>query len=179
VILVTTARDFRHCELASRLLFSARTLPRLFPRARAMVKKIGPGAFMLSTTSQYAIRALSCLARMHQGDAVLGRDLSRQAAVPENYLSKIMLVMRNAGLVHATRGAGGGYRLARPSASIRLVDIVSLFDSSAAQLECVLGGGPCDENKPCSAHEHWKEVRSHYIQFLEKTTLQQLAEFDR
>lgn len=130
---------------------------------------------MLSTTSQYAIRALSCLARMHQGDAVLGRDLSRQASVPGNYLSKIMLVMRNAGLVQATRGAGGGYRLARSSSSIRLLDIVSLFDSSAGQLECVLGGSPCDLNKPCAAHEHWKQVRSHYIQFLEKTTLAELA----
>jgi len=55
---------------------------------------------MLSTTSQYAIRALSCLARMQHGDAVLGRDLAKQASVPGNYLSKIMLVMRNAGLVH-------------------------------------------------------------------------------
>jgi Rrf2 family protein len=84
--------------------------------------------------------------------------------------------MRNAGLVQATRGAGGGYRLARPASSVRLLDIVSLFDSSAAQLECVLGGVPCDENNSCAAHEHWKHVRSHYIQFLEKTTLAQLAD---
>jgi len=86
-----------------------------------------------------------------------------------------MLIMRNAELIQAMRGAGGGYRLARPAASIRLLDIVSLFDSSAAQLECVLGGGPCDENKPCAAHEHWKQVRSHYVQFLEKTTLAELV----
>ncbi len=130
---------------------------------------------MLSTTSQYAIRALSCLARMQQGDAVLGRDLSRQASVPGNYLSKIMLIMRNAGLVQATRGAGGGYRLARPAATIRLLDIVSLFDSAAVKQECVLGGAPCDENNPCAAHEHWKQVRAYYVQFLERTTLAHLA----
>jgi len=129
---------------------------------------------MLSTTSQYAIRALSCLARMQHGDAVLGRDLAQQASVPGNYLSKIMLVMRNAGLVQATRGAGGGYRLARPASTIRLIDIVSLFDSSAAQLECVLGGGPCNDAHPCSAHEHWKQVRTRYVEFLEKVTLGQL-----
>ena len=73
---------------------------------------------MLSTTSQYAIRALSHLARMQHGEAVLGRDLAERASVPVNYLSKIMLVMRNAGLVQATRGAGGGYRLARPAATV-------------------------------------------------------------
>jgi Rrf2 family iron-sulfur cluster assembly transcriptional regulator len=87
-----------------------------------------------------------------------------------------MLTMRNAGLVQATRGAGGGYRLARPAGTIRLLDIVSLFDSSANQLECVLGGTPCDENNPCAAHDHWKQVRVHYVQFLEKTTLQHLAD---
>ena len=81
---------------------------------------------MLSTTSQYAIRALSHLARMQHGEAVLGRDLAERASVPVNYLSKIMLVMRNAGLVQATRGAGGGYRLARPAAAIRLIDIEHL-----------------------------------------------------
>ncbi len=130
---------------------------------------------MLSTTSQYAIRALSCLARMQSGEAVLGRDLSQQASVPGNYLSKIMLIMRNAGLVHATRGAGGGYRLAQPASSIRLLDIVSLFEPSATQLECVLGGGACDESHKCAAHERWKKVRAEYVAFLEGTTLSELT----
>jgi Rrf2 family protein len=112
---------------------------------------------------------------MQQGEAVLGRDLARQASVPGNYLSKIMLVMRNAGLVQATRGAGGGYRLARPAASIRLLDIVTLFDPSADQLQCVLAGVPCDQINPCSAHDHWEQVRSYYIEFLEKTTLAALS----
>jgi Rrf2 family iron-sulfur cluster assembly transcriptional regulator len=132
---------------------------------------------MFSTTSQYAVRALCCLARIHPGDAVLGRELSGQAAVPGNYLSKIMLVMRNAGLVQATRGAGGGYRLAKPARLIKLADIVMLFDSSATHLECVLGVGPCDQTNPCAAHDRWKGLRSSYILFLEQTTVADLAGF--
>lgn len=131
---------------------------------------------MLSTTSQYAIRALSCLARMQNGEVVLGRDLARQASVPANYLSKIMLIMRNSGLVLATRGAGGGYRLAKPAGSIRLIEIVSLFDSSAAVLECVLGGKPCDEITHCAVHDRWKQVRTKYVDFLENVTLGDLVQ---
>ena len=131
---------------------------------------------MLSTTSQYAIRALSCLARMQSGETVLGRKLSEEASVPPNYLSKIMLVMRNAGLIEATRGAGGGYRLGRAPSQIRLLDIVSLFDPSVTELECVLGTGPCSDDAPCPAHTRWKEVRNQFVGFLEKTTLAQLVD---
>jgi Rrf2 family protein len=133
---------------------------------------------MLSTTSQYAIRALSCLARMQSGETVLGRELSKQASVPSNYLSKIMLVMRKGGLVEATRGAGGGYRLARPAAQIRLLDVVSVFESSANQLECVLGIGLCNDDRPCPAHDQYKQVREQFVRFLEGTTLAELAPFE-
>ena len=130
---------------------------------------------MLSTTSQYAIRALSCLARMQSGETVLGRKLSEEATVPSNYLSKIMLVMRNAGLVEATRGAGGGYRLGRAPSEIRLLDIVSLFEPLVGEMECVLGTGPCNDDAPCAVHAQWKEVRNQFVGFLEKTTLTQLV----
>jgi len=131
---------------------------------------------MLSTTSQYAIRALSCLARMQSGETVLGRKLSEEASVPPNYLSKIMLVMRNAGLIEATRGAGGGYRLGRAPSDIRLIHIVSLFEPLVGEMECVLGTGPCNDDAPCSVHSHWKEVRNQFISFLEKTTLAQMID---
>ena len=87
-----------------------------------------------------------------------------------------MLVMKNAGLVEATRGAGGGYRLGRPPSTIRLLDIVSLFDASANQLECVLGVGQCNDEAPCPAHTRWKQVRSEFVGFLEGTTLAELTE---
>ncbi len=131
---------------------------------------------MLSTTSQYAIRALSCLARMQSGETVLGRKLSEEASVPPNYLSKIMLVMRNAGLIEATRGAGGGYRLARDPSEIRLRDIVGLFEPSAVEMECVLGTGPCNDEAHCPAHTRWKQVRDHFLGFLQETTLAALVE---
>ncbi len=113
---------------------------------------------------------------MQSGETVLGRKLSEEASVPPNYLSKIMLVMRHGGLVEATRGAGGGYRLGRSPSEIRLLDIVALFEPSAIEMECVLGTGPCNDEAPCPAHSRWKQVRNHFLEFLEQTTLAELAE---
>jgi Rrf2 family protein len=82
---------------------------------------------MLSTTTQYALRALSHLARQ-SGDAVLGRDLAESVEIPANYLSKVLVTLRNAGLVVTTRGSGGGYRLSKPAHEIHLIDVVELFE---------------------------------------------------
>ena len=131
---------------------------------------------MLSTTSQYALRALSHLAR-RSGDAVLGRDLARSVGIPANYLSKVLLTLRNAGLVDTTRGSGGGYRLRRPATEIHLIDVVELFDEvSRTKPGCFLGRTrPCSEAKPCTAHSTWKGLQAAYLGFLVSTPLSAIS----
>jgi Rrf2 family iron-sulfur cluster assembly transcriptional regulator len=131
---------------------------------------------MLSITSQYALRALSHLARQ-EGEAVLGRDLARSVEIPANYLSKVLLTLRNAGLVDTARGSGGGYRLRRPATDIRLIDIVELFEEvSRTRLTCFLGRTrACSETKPCTAHSAWKGLEAEYLKFLVSTPLSAIA----
>lgn len=131
---------------------------------------------MLSTTSEYALRALTLLARVPRGRWMLGRELATAADIPPQYLSKIMLSLRNAGLVAATRGTGGGYCLLRPADAIHLVDVVQLFDGQVEQPRCLLGPQrDCSEKHPCTAHSSWGRVRDAYRDFLEATTLQQIS----
>ncbi len=130
---------------------------------------------MLSNTAEYALRALVQLARA-QGQAILGRDLSELADVPANYLSKILLDLKRAGIVTAERGTGGGYRLARPARKVRLVEVVEIFDQARARPRCLLAAErECSDARSCSAHERWKKVRTEYIQFLESTSLADIA----
>lgn len=127
---------------------------------------------MFSTTCEYALRALNHLASSVGDDhVVLGRELSSQAAVPHTYLSKIMLDLRDAGLVTATRGTGGGYELARAPHSITLMEVVELFDGPVAQPQCILGLGDCSDHRPNASHKAWKELRRNYIEFLQLTTV--------
>lgn len=127
---------------------------------------------MLSTTSQYALRALSHLAA-HSGEPVLGRDLAESVEIPANYLSKVLLTLRNAGLVETTRGSGGGYRLGRPAAEIHLIDVVELFEeTSRTKPSCFLGRTrACSESTPCTAHDAWRGLQTGYLQFLISTPL--------
>lgn len=132
---------------------------------------------MISTTSEYALRALSHLASQGHGNSVLGRDLARKADVPANYLSKILLTLRRAGLVSTVRGTGGGYRLRRAAHRIRLSDIVDLFDGSALREGCVLGRTrKCNDDQCCSAHRAWRDVRAAYNHFLTATTLADISQ---
>lgn len=131
---------------------------------------------MLSITSQYALRALSHLAR-HPGEPVLGRDLARSVEIPANYLAKVLLTLRNAGLVDTTRGSGGGYRLGKPASDIALIDVVELFEEiSRAKPSCFLGRArSCSETKPCTAHSTWKRLNAEYLGFLISTPLSAIA----
>ncbi|MGH9603892.1 MAG: RrF2 family transcriptional regulator [Terriglobales bacterium] len=131
---------------------------------------------MFSTTSEYAMRALSRLAREPQGGSVLGRHLAREANVPLQYLPKIMLMLRHAGLVAAARGTKGGYSLQRPASEILLRDVVEIFEGPIDRPECLLGMNPeCSDARPCSAHAPWKRLRDAYVEFLVGTTISDLA----
>ena len=84
---------------------------------------------MFSMTTKYALKALVNLARAPAGTSIFGHELAQRAGIPSHYLSKVMTALRNAGLVDAARGLGGGYRLSKPADQIRLEEVVRLFES--------------------------------------------------
>jgi len=126
---------------------------------------------VLSTTAQYALRALGNLAGQETDKVVLGRELAQQTGVPASYLSKILLLLNRAGLVEATRGTGGGYRLARPATEISLQEIVDPVENLARLEDCIMGLDECSDGNPCAMHEWWKQVRDGYLQMLRQTSL--------
>jgi Rrf2 family protein len=132
---------------------------------------------MLTVTTEYALRALSELSRSPRGTAVLGRDLAKTARVPAKYLSKIMLSLRNAGMVGTTRGLGGGYRLLRSPEAVRLSDVIRIFEGASSKPTCLMDSThKCSDNHPCAAHPRFHDVQMAYHQFLRETTLFDLAE---
>jgi len=131
---------------------------------------------MFSVTAQYALRALTQLARHREQQAVLGKDLAVVAEIPPNYLAKILLALKNAGLLNTARGSRGGYWLVRSPESIRLIEIVQLFDQMQTPQPCVIGErDQCSDDNPCMAHERWRKIRKDYMEFLEATTIADLA----
>jgi Rrf2 family protein len=120
------------------------------------------------------------LAKNRKHRSMLGKDLAERAAIPPNYLAKILLSLKNAGVLGTARGSRGGYWLVRAPEQIRLIDIVQIFDQMPTPQPCVLGErDECLENDPCMAHERWNEIRKSYMDFLQVTTIADLASTKR
>ncbi len=127
---------------------------------------------MFSVTVQYALRALVELGCLPTGEALIGRELAARTGIGRDYLAKILGTLRNAKLVSASPGIGGGYRLAKAPEAIALIDAVRLLDGEQSLPQCLLDHAhPCADENPCSAHALWAEVRERYLVFLETTTI--------
>ncbi len=126
--------------------------------------------FSASTT--HALRAMAWLAAHDEGEAVLGRDMARKLKIPPDYLSKVLATLARSGVLKASRGAKGGYRLARAPERIKLVEVVTPFEGKRARSGCLLRPDrPCRDSGACSAHTTWGGVNEAYREFLEKTTV--------
>jgi Rrf2 family protein len=127
---------------------------------------------IFSASATHALRAVAWLAAHGGEEAVLGRDLARKVNVPAHYLSKVLATLARGGVLTASRGAKGGYRLARPASRIKLMEVVLPFEGKRARPGCVLRPDrPCRDSGACSAHASWGDVKRSYLEFLEGTTV--------
>lgn len=93
---------------------------------------------MFSQTTEYALRAMSCLA--YAPDELLSTtQLATQTKVPSNYLAKVLQSLANTGLIEGRRGVGGGYRLARKPSEITLLEVINTATPVERIRSCPLG----------------------------------------
>ena len=84
----------------------------------------------LSTKGRYAMVALVDIALQPPGDLVTLGDIARRQDISLPYLEQLFVKLRRAGLVESVRGPGGGYRLARATSEIRVVDVLAAVDET-------------------------------------------------
>jgi Rrf2 family transcriptional regulator, iron-sulfur cluster assembly transcription factor len=125
----------------------------------------------LSQTAEYALRAMSELALTGPETVVPAASLSKRAAVPQHYLSKIMRKLATAKLVYATKGPGGGFRLARPKKSIRFLDIMAAVGEEPNPDHCAFGWARCNPRAPCPMHPAFSKLNEGTWQWATSTTL--------
>ena len=86
----------------------------------------------LSNKGRYGVRALFDIAFHNDGRPTQIKDIAEREAIPARFLEQIFQDLKRAGLVGAKRGPRGGYHLARPSAEIRLGDVVRALEGPIA-----------------------------------------------
>jgi len=131
----------------------------------------------LSTTTGYAIRALSCLGPP-DGPPMLVKDIAAQSDVSKFYLAKIISRLSQAGLVKCKRGYTGGVQLARPAEQISLLDVSRAIEGEAWTKSCLLGIAQCSDEHACPLHHFWKNTRSEIRKNLAETSLKDSIEFE-
>jgi Rrf2 family iron-sulfur cluster assembly transcriptional regulator len=128
-----------------------------------------------SKPCEYAIRALSYLARFPPGQATQGKEIAKAEGLPAPVLGKVLQELVRKGLLESRRGPGGGFRLARRPQLITLRDVVAAVDGLDQFLECAVGLERCSDESPCPLHDTWKGLRTQVMKYLEAATLADMA----
>lgn len=125
----------------------------------------------------YGLLALVDLVQnLKEQQPVQVKEIARRQKIPEEYLGQIMVLLKRAGLVHGTRGPGGGYYLARPPEAISVADVLKILEGP------LLGNNPKNQrHRPPSSIaaqrliEAWSRAMEASEQILDEVTLADLC----
>jgi Rrf2 family protein len=117
------------------------------------------------------------LARRSGHGPVTGREIAALERLPADYVEQILLRLRRADIVRSTRGAHGGYALARPPAQVSIRDVIAASELSTFDLHCVshpVGEERCSDAGNCSIRPVWMLLQQRIDEVLEGVNLADL-----
>ena len=130
----------------------------------------------LSTKGRYGARFMLDLAFHFGNGLIFLKDIATRQEISEKYLWHLVPPLKNAGLVNSTRGAKGGYELARPPSQITLLEIISVLEGSIFLTECANNPEVCTRADECATTDIWREVTEKISQTLAAYTLEDMVE---
>ena len=139
----------------------------------------GSGAVAFSTKGEYGVRLMVQLGRhFGTGPASLA-EIAAEEDLPRAYLEQLVMSLRDAGLVVSTRGAHGGYELARQPETIRMGEILRALEGPIAPMICATDepehATNCDRSARCTVNLLWVRVRDAITGALDGMTLAELV----
>src|ERR1700684_392649 len=105
-------------------------------------------------------------------------ELAERTRLSRPTVSKVLKGLQRAGMVISSRGAQGGYRLARRPELITAAQILDVFGGPIAITECSGAACHCGSESPCRVTSAWQRVTAAIRRALEEVTLRQLAGLD-
>jgi FeS assembly SUF system regulator len=110
----------------------------------------------LSHLADYAVVLMTAAARRPAGERLSATELAGETGVPLPTAQKLMGQLAGYGLLSSSRGASGGFALARAAQDISLADIVEAVEGPIAMTVCSGLEGPSD----CALDAHCR-VKPH------------------
>ncbi|HTT94401.1 MAG TPA: Rrf2 family transcriptional regulator [Solirubrobacterales bacterium] len=140
---------------------------------------------LFSTKAEYGVRLMIELGRQPGSTPISLNSVAEAERLPLSYLEHLVAKLRKAGLVTSTRGAHGGYRLAKPATEITMDAVVQALEGQIAPMECfhetpegrVLCSHEDASAGGCATKLLWTRVQNGVTKALAGTTLAELVEF--
>jgi len=141
----------------------------------------------ISTGVEYGLHCLLYLVDPDvDAQGASARDLADLQGVPVEYVAKLFTKLQKAGIVAATEGKGGGFRLAKPAAKISVLDVITAVDGEKPLFDCREIRGRCavfKKNPPnwaergvCSIHAVMLEAEKRMRETLATHTLASIGD---
>jgi Rrf2 family protein len=112
----------------------------------------------ITTLAEYGVICALHLARRSAEGPITGREIAEREQLPGDYVEQILLRLRRAGLIRSTRGAHGGYTLAKDASTISIRDVIAASETTTFDLHCVshpVGEERCSSSHNCSIRPVW------------------------
>ena len=139
---------------------------------------------IFTTKAEYGVRLLIRLGLEAGNQPVSLKAVADAENLPLAYLERIAALLKKAGLVQATRGAHGGYLLARPAQEITMDAVVLALEGTIAPMDCFVDDrearvacSHASDGEHCATKLLWTRVQMGVIRSLQRTTLAELVEF--
>jgi Rrf2 family iron-sulfur cluster assembly transcriptional regulator len=129
-----------------------------------------------SRSAEYAVRAFVHMAPLPAGEYAMVKNIAAEGNIPAHFLAKILQDLARDGLLRSSKGPRGGFRLSQAPEEISLRAIVDAVDGTGRYERCIGGSAECNDAVPCGMHDSWKALRSRIIEYLEGTSIADLAE---
>lgn len=135
---------------------------------------------MLTMKGKYGLKAMVHLAGIAEGRLTLSEEIARAHSISKKFLDAILGDLRNAGLIYARKGRGGGYALSRPAGDIRVGHILRVLDGPLAPIPCASRTAyrrcdDCRTEEACQVRIVMVEVRNAISRVLDEKTLEEMT----
>lgn len=140
---------------------------------------------IFTTKAEYGVRLLVELGRQEGDSPVALKSIAESERLPLAYLERIVALLKRAGLVESTRGARGGYRLARDPGEIRMDEAILALEGEVAPMSCFVDDSSGErvlcshegDAHACATRVLWLRVQGGVSEALGRTTLAELVAF--
>lgn len=131
----------------------------------------------ISRIADYGVVLGTRLATLPYEDVRSVRDLAQETGIPQPTVSKILKQLARAGVVESTRGARGGYKLARRAEDLTVADVIAALEGPIGVTECGQSDADhdCELSERCGVRGNWQRINVAIAQALHQITLAEMA----